>query len=117
VDESVYSALQQNIIFPTRTTTKPFKSQSSWVTQHIIFSKKIKSLVGTDKKGSPVHIVPAFGLRRVWGMVRPFWVLCRQPFLAFLQEAVSRTWTHDLMSQDNSFPAASGLPFLLEQIC
>jgi hypothetical protein len=29
--------------------------------------------------------------------VRPLWVLCTQHFPAFLQEAVSRTWTHDLM--------------------
>jgi hypothetical protein len=27
----------------------------------------------------------------------PLWVLCMQPFPAFLQEVVSRTLTHDLM--------------------
>jgi hypothetical protein len=30
-------------------------------------------------------------LRRVRGRVRALWVLCTQPFPAFLQEAVSRT--------------------------
>jgi hypothetical protein len=30
---------------------------------------------------------------RVW----PLWVLCTQSFPAFLQEAISRTWTDNLM--------------------
>jgi hypothetical protein len=36
-------------------------------------------------------------LRRVWWRVQSFWVLCKQPFIAFLQETVFRTWTHGLM--------------------
>jgi hypothetical protein len=36
-------------------------------------------------------------LCRVRGRVRPLWVLCTQPLLAFLQEAISKTGTHDLM--------------------
>jgi hypothetical protein len=35
-------------------------------------------------------------LCKVRGRVRPLWVLCTQPFSAFLQEAISMTWTHDL---------------------
>jgi hypothetical protein len=47
--------------------------------------------------------------RRVRGRVWPLWVLCAQSFPAFLQEVVSRTWTHDL--KGNSFTAVPGLPF------
>ena len=36
-------------------------------------------------------------LRRVRGRVQPLWVYCTQSFPTFLQEAVSRTWTRDLM--------------------
>jgi hypothetical protein len=47
------------------------------------------------KKGQPG--ARSSRLRRIWGRVRPLWVLCTQPFLAFLQEAISKTWTYDLM--------------------
>jgi hypothetical protein len=36
----------------------------------------------------------------------------RWPFLAFLQEAISRTWTHDLMVTRQQFTTAPGLPFI-----
>jgi hypothetical protein len=52
-------------------------------------------------------------------MARSPWVLCMQSFPAFLQEAVSMTFTHGAMtswSQGNNFTDASGLPSLYEFI-
>jgi hypothetical protein len=47
------------------------------------------------KKGQPG--ARSSRLRRVRRRVWPFCILCTQSFPAFLQEAVSRTWTHDLV--------------------
>jgi hypothetical protein len=56
----------------------------------------IKTFIcSTTLKGQPG--ARSSRLRRVRGRDRPLWVLCSHHFPAFLQEAVFRTWTHDLM--------------------
>jgi hypothetical protein len=47
-------------------------------------------------KGSPVHEAPA--LRGVWEGVGPHWVIVGSLSLQILQEAVSMTWTRDLLA-------------------
>jgi hypothetical protein len=53
------------------------------------------------KKGQPGALSSQFCQERasVW----PLWVLCTQHFPTFLQEAVSRTWTHELMVTRKQF--------------
>jgi hypothetical protein len=63
------------------------------------------------KKGHPG--ARSSRLCRVRWRVRPFWILCTQPLPAFLQEAVSRTWTRDLMfTRQQLYRVQQGLPLL-----
>jgi hypothetical protein len=44
----------------------------------------------------------------------PLWVLCMQPSPAFLQEAVFRTWTHDLMVTRQQLYRCARVPLLFK---
>jgi hypothetical protein len=50
-------------------------------------------------------------LHRVWGRVRPLWVLCTQSFVHLCKKLFPGLEPMTLWSNGNNFTAASGLPF------
>jgi hypothetical protein len=60
----------------------------------------VVAIAPINQKGQPGAC--SSHLCRARGRARPLWVLCMQPFPEFLQEAISRTWTHDLNQQSKN---------------